>query len=762
MLSLALLIAPALVAQAPDLENRRVERLVELGKLWGKIRTFDPDLATKPIDWDRALVAALRSINGATTREAYIDAARTMLAALEDPATGLAATRRPTQVALPKEQKPFTWMPGETLLLHLGDVIRFMNTDKEGSDYIASLRRELGKARQVIFDLRPDVSVNGVANEDRLDAVFLSIVSEALIPDLLDRQLVLPATRVRAHFGNRGDIEIPPYTNGEFLQAGKWIQPSGEGSSKPLAFLVNDQSFLPVEAMALHQAGLALLVTEGDIHRNWAVTTTPFTLPEGLTGQWKGADSVFEDGSMGCFPDCVAPPSAKTGPEEPAIRIILDQWVMPLAQGKPAAKPPSLVPSFRSDSAYRESDFPSRELRTLAAIKFWSTIDLFFPHKRLMDTPWSEALGGFISAMDRAKDAQEYQLAVAAMVARLQDSHGSVEVAGGSADAPELPDGLNRFFGPGGMPIALAMIEGRPIVTRTWGEVPTRAGFRPGDEILSVDGESAKARMDRFRPYISASTPQRSGWILANKLLGGPLGKSGAVVVRHVDGMVDPLKVIWSTEKAVLKGQWRTGPEYQELPGNIGYVDLDRLSTAQVTPMFEALGKTRAVVLDMRGYPSGGAFYAQALFLKHFDSVGFRDETPLILGEPEDGAPRSATARKPIMFAKPGHYQGKVIMLMDERSQSAAEHMGLLLEAGAEATFIGSPTSGANGSVTPVVLPGALRVYFSGQNYLHADGRQLQRVGLQPRVAVRPTPQGLVDGRDEVLERAIRFIQEGQ
>jgi hypothetical protein len=79
--------------------------------------------------------------------------------------------------------------------------------------------------------------------------------------------------------------------------------------------------------------------------------------------------------------------------------------------------------------------------------------------------------------------------------------------------------------------------------------------------------------------------------------------------------------------------------------------------------------------------------------------------------------------------------------------------------AGIAPTFIGSPTSGANGSVTTVVLPGALRASFPGDSIRHADGRQLQGVGLQLQILVRPTIQGLAEGRGEVPEETITFLQ---
>ncbi|MBK7651016.1 MAG: hypothetical protein IPJ20_10085 [Flammeovirgaceae bacterium] len=61
--------------------------------------------------------------------------------------------------------------------------------------------------------------------------------------------------------------------------------------------------------------------------------------------------------------------------------------------------------------------------------------------------------------------------------------------------------------------------------------------------------------------------------------------------------------------------------------------------------------------------------------------------------------------------------------------------------------FIGSPTAGANGDVTKFQIPGGIFLYFSGQGVWHADNRQLQRVGLQPHVLVRPTIKGIRVGK---------------
>jgi C-terminal processing protease CtpA/Prc len=67
---------------------------------------------------------------------------------------------------------------------------------------------------------------------------------------------------------------------------------------------------------------------------------------------------------------------------------------------------------------------------------------------------------------------------------------------------------------------------------------------------------------------------------------------------------------------------------------------------------------------------------------------------------------------------------------------------------------------GANGDVTSVLAPGGVVIRLTGHDVRHADGRQLQRVGLQPHVPVRPTIKGVRAGRDEVLEAALKYLKE--
>lgn len=64
----------------------------------------------------------------------------------------------------------------------------------------------------------------------------------------------------------------------------------------------------------------------------------------------------------------------------------------------------------------------------------------------------------------------------------------------------------------------------------------------------------------------------------------------------------------------------------------------------------------------------------------------------------------------------------------------------------------------ADGNVVNLVLPGGVSLYFTGLGVYTPDGNQTQRVGLVPDVECHYTVEGLRDGRDELMEKAMDII----
>jgi C-terminal processing protease CtpA/Prc len=211
----------------------------------------------------------------------------------------------------------------------------------------------------------------------------------------------------------------------------------------------------------------------------------------------------------------------------------------------------------------------------------------------------------------------------------------------------------------------------------------------------------------------------------------------------------------------------KSAPHFRLLDEHTGYADLNLLTPDEVDPMFDAFAKTRAVILDMRGYPNGTASALAARINTRHALIGAINAIPIVsvpsalidadvqLYETDHSYQRIGVSAKPL-------YTGKVIVLIDDRAGSQSEHTCLFLEAATDVTFVGSPTHGSNGDVTTMLLPGGTHARFTGLEVLHADGRQLQQVGVQPTITVRQTVRGIRARKDEVLDRARRYVATGK
>jgi C-terminal processing protease CtpA/Prc len=332
------------------------------------------------------------------------------------------------------------------------------------------------------------------------------------------------------------------------------------------------------------------------------------------------------------------------------------------------------------------------------------------------------------------------------MAAQIGDSHVGV-----------FSRALAEHWGKADLGIRLAHIEGRVVVTGLASAgAEARRLLALGDRILSVDGVEVHGRLAELRPQLSASTDTRATRDAIDKLLRGADGSVATLMVATASG-VRQVQLI----RSLLENRAPQRPHMpivQLLPNNIAYVDLDRLERDSVPAMFDAIKDTTGVIFDMRGYPRSTVWsIAPRLNVNGVrDGPGFYET--FVTGQHDREALRLGFAQQ-LRAADGPIYTGKIVMLINERTISQAEHTGLTFEAVAPLTYIGSNSAGANGDIRHVELPGRVTVSFSGYEVTHSDGRQFQRIGLRPDIAVTPTIAGLRAGRDEVLDRAVQFLQ---
>jgi C-terminal processing protease CtpA/Prc len=196
----------------------------------------------------------------------------------------------------------------------------------------------------------------------------------------------------------------------------------------------------------------------------------------------------------------------------------------------------------------------------------------------------------------------------------------------------------------------------------------------------------------------------------------------------------------------------RPGDTFQLLSDHVAYVKLSSVRADQASSYISRSQGTRGLVIDIRNYPSEFVVFAIGNLLAD-RATPFAQFTALDLQHP--GTFRWAGI--PRLEPQQPHYAGKVVVLVDEVSQSQAEYTTMAFRA-AGAIVVGSTTAGADGNVSQIPLPGGLRTMISGLGVFYPDKRPTQRIGIVPDVVVRPTIAGIRAGRDEVLEEGLRQI----
>jgi C-terminal processing protease CtpA/Prc len=718
-----------------------IERLVGLARVWGQVKYFHPALGHRPdIDWDAALVAAIPRVRAARSSPEYAAAVQAMLSAVEDPLTRVVAPDTEVRVANASQELGYQAADDGILIITAGSYGALFAPSVP--QVVAGIQRAFADAVAVVVDLRSSMPTDAYA---RFQLTYAFGEVERLFAV---EPLHAPGEWYRVHAGleSGGPFSSGQYTTGVFVRGGQRIGPSSRSRDIPIVFVLNEHSGALATMFPLRAVGRARIVFEGDPSHHTIGEVVEIELPEGVKAMVRRSESVLADGTSAIFvPDeVVSQPAPQNGD------VALDRAIQTAREFEPSGIARGRLPAVvtrRTDRSYPEMRYPSAEYRILAAFRIWNTILHFYPYRDLLDHDWEMILGEHLPSFVAARSAAEYARAVAEMVERVQDSHAYLA---GTLVTEEVA-------ATGFAPIRVRLIEDTPVVTGIDAGAPD--GIAVGDVVVAVDGVPAADRLAATAELIAASTPWNRMDRAALSFMNGSAGSLVKLSLRDAGGRESDV-VLERQHKdfSTLYHRERQGDVVRILPGNIGYVDLDRLSLDEVDEMFERVAGTSGLIFDMRGYPQG-TILRIAPWLAQEARVVARFATPLVgYPAPEPGSLAFVQTVEPLAPGEAG-YQRPTVLLIDERTMSQAEHVGLYLKAANGTRFVGSPTAGANGEITTFSLPGGITVGFTGQAVTHADGRQLQRIGLRPDIEVRPTINGIRAGVDEVLEEAIRYLR---
>ena len=401
---------------------------------------------------------------------------------------------------------------------------------------------------------------------------------------------------------------------------------------------------------------------------------------------------------------------------------------------------------FQNEVKYSNFIWSDKNLRILALFRYWNFIEYFYPYKYLMDQKWNTSLVEILPTIINCKNENEYDLSLLKLVTSLNDTHA------------DFYWNLKKYkLGRNFIPANFKFIDNKMVITKILNDsVAKKNDLMLGDAIISVDKKLISEVIKENRKVINASNEAS---YLRNLALKYRRFSTNKIEIEYVRNAKKTTKIIELYNQKDFFNDVDKIDEtshFKIIENNVGYVDLKLLDENEVQQMILNLKTTSTLIFDVRNYPND-VEHEISLFLnsqkKCFAKITYPD-----LSYPG----RFIFQNEYCGAVNNNNYKGKVILLVNEFSQSFSEWLVMCLKTAPNVTVIGSQTAGADGDVSKIDFIGDYNTSITGLGVYYPDGRETQRIGIVPDIEVKPTIEGIKQGKDEVLERAIKYIETGK
>jgi C-terminal processing protease CtpA/Prc len=400
---------------------------------------------------------------------------------------------------------------------------------------------------------------------------------------------------------------------------------------------------------------------------------------------------------------------------------------------------------FIKNENYAAYKFNDKHTQILTLFMYWNVIEYFFPYKYLMDQKWDVTLEKMLPFFIEAKNESDFYLAMRKLTVKLNDSHATFYIE----------NGFGNYF----LPDNYKIMDENLIVTEVLNkDLAKENNIKIGDIITKINDKTVKQIILEKRDLINGSNEAS----YLNNLVESPILDSAAVL--KFEFLKDGVKTTKTIEDYYINGSYYNNrfkneikkEKFKILDNNIGYVDMGILKVKNVPEMIDKLASTKAIIFDMRNYPNE-TYEAISNFLNA------EEKKFVIYTVPDLKYPGRFKWTEPrgIGSKNKNNYKGKVVVLLNEKSMSQSEWTAMIFQTAGNTTIIGSQTAGADGNVTELFIKD-ISTKISGIGVYYPDKRETQRIGIIPDIEVKPTILGIQQGKDEVLDRALQFIETGK
>jgi len=403
--------------------------------------------------------------------------------------------------------------------------------------------------------------------------------------------------------------------------------------------------------------------------------------------------------------------------------------------------------SFENEKMYHISD-GDMGMYLLGLFRFWNIYEYYSPNVGITTDDWDSVLKDSIPMVASATDYRSYINAIAQVVAKTGDAHSTV------VDEERF---LYYYYGQYFLPCDIKLIDGQVVVAQVR---KSEEQLMPGDILLEIDGMSLQERIEEQRKYLALPEPDKILNQMKHLLLETEKNQAEVRILRGAETKTLQIKTLeyqYSYQNPIANGILEST--------NIGYIDPSSLKKGDLENLMKEFGNTDGIIVDLRYYPSTVITYLLSEYIiptqKVFSYLGFPNQAiPGAFYNLEMMTGKGSLKEQQNDIRIFDQYLGKVILLMDEGSQSQSEFAIMSLRQAPNATVVGNPSIGADGNVAKVSLPGKVIFGISSLGVYTPEGGQTQRCGLKPDIECYQTLEGIIAGKDELIEKAISLINE--
>jgi C-terminal processing protease CtpA/Prc len=400
----------------------------------------------------------------------------------------------------------------------------------------------------------------------------------------------------------------------------------------------------------------------------------------------------------------------------------------------------SMYVDFKNEKPYPNMRYDDDGYKILSLFRYWNIIEYYYPYRTVMGEDWDGVLTEFIPKFVECKDAISYKLTVAELTTKIHDSHAGVK---------DYSMGLNRYWGQNIVPIRFQLVEGKVVITDKVEKYAMDSSVQIGDIVLKINDKDIFDVIKEKSKYVSSSNDKRIVKDLLFYLFRTSDNHLTLTLQREGKEIKENIHCYNATNMFESNGE-----SHKRLEGNIGYINPGALEEGEIDRIMSYYKDTKGLIIDLRYYPSDFIVYSLGSYLMP-QKVAFSQVTRANPSVPGEFIFDEAIE---VGDDNPNYYKGKVIIIINELTQSQAEFTTMAFRKAPRAEVIGSHSSGTDGNIAVFSLPGGIETVITGIGVYYPDKSETQRVGLKPDIYVEPTIQAIKEGRDELIEKAVERI----